>query len=218
MRQQVERATVMTSDTRITASDWTDVRCDVLIVPHGAKGWASAPDFSVPRTTLYYVGSRRSGLGPRTPEEIGRASNATVSMVGDFSDESLGPGLRSAGWVPGGDLPSRLAAMRSRVSCRTGATIGVRACFPRRCTTTCYPAPPSSRPDSRHWMISSGCGRSTQCRVRWMRWKRASRCRVGSESRFGSTLWRARGSIGSNPCDRLFVKLGSLGYDAGIEY
>ena len=109
MRRQVAEATLVTTDTEITRSDWTGVRNDIALVEHGAKSWAADPDWSIARTTSYYVGSVHPALDLGLLEGIGEASRHGVSLIGEYASVSLRPALHDAGWCAGGDLPRRLS-------------------------------------------------------------------------------------------------------------
>jgi hypothetical protein len=109
MRWIAENAALMTTDTEVGRADWLDVREDILVVPHGAKEWATEPDFSVERDRLYYVGS----VNPALDVELLRAAAAQadgLTVIGEDRDGVLGESAEVLGWKGAGEIPRLLSS------------------------------------------------------------------------------------------------------------
>jgi hypothetical protein len=105
MRWMVEHAALVTVDTQVGLSDWSDLRDDIVVVEHGAKSRAVEPDWSCERTHLYYVGSRNPALDTRFLDLASEVIGESVRVIGEGRPSDYGAHASVLGWTAGDEIP-----------------------------------------------------------------------------------------------------------------
>lgn len=108
MTWMATEAALVTADTEVSRDDWSDVRADICVVPHGAKEWADEPNFDLSRGALYYVGSINSAIDAGILNRVAREGVLPVRVIGTDADHLLRDG-EVLGWRSADSIPRLLS-------------------------------------------------------------------------------------------------------------